>query len=443
MRLGCTYIQIDAPQYAALLDPALREGYRQRGSDPDRLIDACIEMDNAVDRRAIRASRSACTSAAATTSRSSTPAAATSPSRACSARSRFQRFLLEYDDERSGGFEPLRAVPEDRRGAGAGDARKKPRAGVGRRAAQAHRRGRAAIVPLDRLALSPQCGFASTMEGNRSTPEEQRREAPARGRDGARRLGRVTGALDDRTLDGGHSMRLLTLLVLALASPWAGTGPGAGRSRSARWCRSPAATAPAAPRCAPGYEIAVEQINAGRRRHRRRQEDAARAGAARRRVGRHQDRRAGWRRWPPRAWSPTSAASAPTCTRPPPRWPRRTRSPYLGIAFALNKIHQQGFKLPLLAVLEVARHRQAHARACWPLIPAAERPKTVAIFQEKTDWGQEMARRVDRGRQGRRLPGRGARRVRAGRQGLLRPHPQGQGGQRRRRVRAFPRRPTA
>src|SRR5256712_6455188 len=48
VRLGCTYIQIDAPQYAALLDPELRAGYVKRGSDPDRLIDACIEMDNAV-----------------------------------------------------------------------------------------------------------------------------------------------------------------------------------------------------------------------------------------------------------------------------------------------------------------------------------------------------------------------------------------------------------
>src|SRR5260370_16937283 len=48
VRLGWTYVEIDAPQYAALLDPELREGYRQRGSDPDRLIDACIEMDNAV-----------------------------------------------------------------------------------------------------------------------------------------------------------------------------------------------------------------------------------------------------------------------------------------------------------------------------------------------------------------------------------------------------------
>ncbi|TMD15110.1 MAG: methionine synthase, partial [Chloroflexi bacterium] len=47
-RLGCTYVQIDAPQYAALLDRDLREGYRRRGSDPDRLIDECIEMDNAI-----------------------------------------------------------------------------------------------------------------------------------------------------------------------------------------------------------------------------------------------------------------------------------------------------------------------------------------------------------------------------------------------------------
>src|SRR5438128_116868 len=48
IRLGCTYIQIDAPQYAALLDSQMREGYRQRGSDPDKIIDLCIEMDNAI-----------------------------------------------------------------------------------------------------------------------------------------------------------------------------------------------------------------------------------------------------------------------------------------------------------------------------------------------------------------------------------------------------------
>src|SRR5216683_553819 len=48
VRLGCTYVQIDAPQYAALLDPKIRAGYRERGSDPEQLIDRCIELDNAI-----------------------------------------------------------------------------------------------------------------------------------------------------------------------------------------------------------------------------------------------------------------------------------------------------------------------------------------------------------------------------------------------------------
>ena len=85
VRLGGTYIQIDAPQYAALLDPELREGYRKRGSDPDRLIDVCIEMDNAVIGRhpGVTFGLHICRT---TTSPCSTRAAATSRSRACSAR---------------------------------------------------------------------------------------------------------------------------------------------------------------------------------------------------------------------------------------------------------------------------------------------------------------------------------------------------------------------
>src|SRR6516225_4388468 len=47
-RLGCEYVQIDAPQYAALLDEKIREGYRQRGSDPDRMLAASVELDNAI-----------------------------------------------------------------------------------------------------------------------------------------------------------------------------------------------------------------------------------------------------------------------------------------------------------------------------------------------------------------------------------------------------------
>jgi 5-methyltetrahydropteroyltriglutamate--homocysteine methyltransferase len=171
VRLGCTYIQIDAPQYAALLDPELREGYRQRGSDPDRLIDRCIEMDNAVighhpdvtfGLHICRGNNQSMFYASG----------GYEPIARVFSRSRFQRFLLEYDDQRSGGFEPLRAMPDDRTVVLGLVTTKSPRletvAELRARIDEASH-----IVPLERLALSPQCGFASTMEGNRITPAEQ------------------------------------------------------------------------------------------------------------------------------------------------------------------------------------------------------------------------------------------------------------------------------
>jgi len=171
VRLGCTYIQIDAPQYAALLDPALREGYRQRGSDPDRLIDACIEMDNAVIGRhpGVTFGLHICRGNNQSMFYAS---GGYEPIARVFTRSRFQRFLLEYDDERSGGFEPLRAVPDDRVVVLGLVTTKKPRIeSVTELRARIEEAAR--LLPLERLALSPQCGFASTMEGNRITPEEQ------------------------------------------------------------------------------------------------------------------------------------------------------------------------------------------------------------------------------------------------------------------------------
>jgi len=171
-RLGCTYIQIDAPQYAALLDPALREGYRQRGSDPDRLIDACIEMDNAVigSHAGVTFGLHVCRG----NNQSMFYASGGYEGIArVFQRSRAHRFLLEYDDERSGGFEPLKSVPEDREVVLGLVTTKKPRLEsveeLRRRIDEA-----TAFLPLERLALSPQCGFASTMAGNRITPEDQR-----------------------------------------------------------------------------------------------------------------------------------------------------------------------------------------------------------------------------------------------------------------------------
>jgi 5-methyltetrahydropteroyltriglutamate--homocysteine methyltransferase len=172
--LGCTYIQIDAPQYAALLDPKMREGYRQRGSDPEELIDRCIELDNAIIQGhpgitfAIHICRG--------NNQSKFYAEGDyEPISRIFERTLFNRFLLEYDDARSGGFEPLRHLPEDRVAVLGLVSTKKSRIET-----EDELKGRieeaSRFVPLERLALSPQCGFASTMEGNRITPEEQRRK---------------------------------------------------------------------------------------------------------------------------------------------------------------------------------------------------------------------------------------------------------------------------
>ena len=174
VRLGCTYIQIDAPQYAALLDPELREGYRKRGSDPEKLIDTCIEMDNTIiaGHPDVTFAMHICRG----NNQSMFYAAGDyEPIARIFERTRFNRFLLEYDDQRSGGFAPLRHVPEDRVVVLGLVTSKKPalegEEDLKRRIEEASR-----YVPLQRLALSPQCGFASTMEGNRITSDHQRQK---------------------------------------------------------------------------------------------------------------------------------------------------------------------------------------------------------------------------------------------------------------------------
>jgi 5-methyltetrahydropteroyltriglutamate--homocysteine methyltransferase len=174
VRLGCSYVQIDAPHYAALLDPDLREGYRQRGSDPEELIDTCIEMDNAIiaGHPEVTYGLHICRG----NNQSKFYAEGDyEPIARIFEKTRFQRFLLEYDDQRSGGFEPLQHVPEDRLVVLGLVTTKKPalepEEELKRRIEEASR-----YVPLDRLALSPQCGFASTIEGNRITPADQRKK---------------------------------------------------------------------------------------------------------------------------------------------------------------------------------------------------------------------------------------------------------------------------
>jgi len=174
-RLGCEYVQIDAAIYAGLLDETIREGYRQRGSDPDRMLDATIELDNAIVEghpgitfgiHICRGNHKSMFYASGGYDRIAEKVFG---------RANFDRFLLEYDDARSGTFEPLRYLPDNRTVVLGLVSSKTPRMETAEtlkaRIDEASR-----IVPLDRLALSPQCGFASTFQGNSLTPDEQKRK---------------------------------------------------------------------------------------------------------------------------------------------------------------------------------------------------------------------------------------------------------------------------
>ena len=171
IRLGCTYIQIDAPQYAALIDPQIREGYRQRGNDPDRLLDLAIRMDNAV----IEGHPGALFGLHLCRGNNQSRFYASGdygPITKVFRETKFQRFLLEYDDERSGGFEPLSQVPQDRTVV-LGLLSSKKAALERKDELKARVRAAEKFIPLERLALSPQCGFASTVEGNLLTEADQ------------------------------------------------------------------------------------------------------------------------------------------------------------------------------------------------------------------------------------------------------------------------------
>ncbi|MFI5283367.1 MAG: cobalamin-independent methionine synthase II family protein [Candidatus Dormibacterales bacterium] len=180
IRLGCTYIQIDGPQYGALLDPKMRAGYRERGSDPEEIIDRCIELDNAIisGHPGVTFALHICRG----NNQSKFYAEGDyEPIARIFQRTLFNRFLLEYDDERSGGFAPLRHLPEDR-SVVLGLVTTKNGTLEGEDELRARIEEAARYVALERLALSPQCGFASTLAGNRITPEEQRQKLELVGR---------------------------------------------------------------------------------------------------------------------------------------------------------------------------------------------------------------------------------------------------------------------
>jgi 5-methyltetrahydropteroyltriglutamate--homocysteine methyltransferase len=172
-RLGCTYIQLDAPHYPLLIDPATRAFYESRGWPADRWLARGIELDNWVmdGHPGVTFGFHLCRGNQA--SRWLVAGDYEPIARAVFQGVHAQRLLLEYDDERSGSFQPLREVPDDRIVVLGLVTTKSPRREtVAELEARIHEA--AQHVDLERLAISPQCGFATSVLGNALEPGDQR-----------------------------------------------------------------------------------------------------------------------------------------------------------------------------------------------------------------------------------------------------------------------------
>jgi 5-methyltetrahydropteroyltriglutamate--homocysteine methyltransferase len=172
VRLGATYIQLDAPQYPLLVDPGYRDFYAARGWPADRWIDLGLELDNAVigEHPGVTFGFHLCRGNQA--SRWLVAGGYDWLAERIFPRVRAQRLLLEYDDERSGGFEPLAHVPDDKMIVlGLVTTKTGRRETVDELAARI--RKASALVGLERLALSPQCGFATSVLGNALSIEDE------------------------------------------------------------------------------------------------------------------------------------------------------------------------------------------------------------------------------------------------------------------------------
>jgi 5-methyltetrahydropteroyltriglutamate--homocysteine methyltransferase len=175
VRLGATYIQLDAPHYPLLVDPAYRDFYEARGWPAERWLELGVELDNHVigDHAGVTFAMHLCRGNQA--SRWLVAGGYEWLAERLFSSVNVERLLLEYDDERSGDFAPLAAVPDDKIAVLGLVTTKGPRRETVEELAERLEEA-AAYVPLERLALSPQCGFATSVVGNALSPDDQRRK---------------------------------------------------------------------------------------------------------------------------------------------------------------------------------------------------------------------------------------------------------------------------
>ncbi|HEX7229172.1 MAG TPA: methionine synthase [Candidatus Binatia bacterium] len=172
---GAQYVQIDAPRYSYYIDPKWR-GYikNEMGLDPEQALDEAIRADNACLEGAKRSGVILAIHLCRGNNRSQWYAEGGYDAIAekLFGQLNVDTFLLEYESERAGTFEPLRFVPRNKTVVLGLVSTKLPEMesldDLAKRIDDASR-----YVPLENLAISPQCGFASTMEGNLLTEEQQ------------------------------------------------------------------------------------------------------------------------------------------------------------------------------------------------------------------------------------------------------------------------------
>jgi len=172
---GCLYIQIDAPSYTSYVDAQSLEQMRAAGMDPVAKMERSMMADNAIigGVNGVTFGIHLCRGNVRSMwhREGSYDAIAERLFNAL----KHERFLLEYDTERAGGFEPLRFVPKNKTAVLGLVSTKVPALEspdeLKRKIDEASR-----YLPLEQLALSPQCGFSSNIVGNLLSEDDQWRK---------------------------------------------------------------------------------------------------------------------------------------------------------------------------------------------------------------------------------------------------------------------------
>jgi 5-methyltetrahydropteroyltriglutamate--homocysteine methyltransferase len=171
---GCRYIQLDDTNLAYLCDPKLRAGAKERGDDPDELPHRYARLINAATKDRPRDMTIGIHLCRGNFKSAWVAEGGYDPvAEALFNELDVDGYFLEYDDARSGDFSPLRFVPHGKKTVVLGIVSSKvgeleSKDDLKRRIDEAAR-----YVPLEQLALSPQCGFSSTVHGNDVTAAQQ------------------------------------------------------------------------------------------------------------------------------------------------------------------------------------------------------------------------------------------------------------------------------